>query len=64
MPYRLCPLCLKQGTLLEQTSRDAVVEYYRCNPCNHAWTHRKDDPMSPPVDITVKLPLKTPENTD
>jgi hypothetical protein len=58
MPYRLCPLCLNQGRLLEQISQDALVEYFRCDPCNHAWTHRKGDPTSPAVDVTVKLPVK------
>ena len=59
MPYRLCPLCLKQGKLLEQTSQGAVVEYYRCDPCNHTWMHRKGDPTSPAVDVTVRLADKT-----
>ena len=58
MPYRLCPLCHKKGTLLEQVSQGALVEYFRCDPCNHAWTHRRGDPTSPAVDVTVKLPAK------
>ena len=63
MPYRLCPHCSRQGKLLEHVSQDAMVEYFRCDRCNQAWTHQKNDPTSPPVDITVKLPAKTPEST-
>jgi rubredoxin len=54
MPYRLCPRCKKQGRLLEHISQDALVEYYRCDPCNHAWTHAKGDPQAPPQDVTIK----------
>lgn len=44
MPYRLCPNCRVRGRLLEQTSKDALVEYYRCDKCGHVWTHDKRDP--------------------
>jgi hypothetical protein len=40
--------------LLEDSSRDAHVEYFRCDTCGHIWTHQKADPNSPPRPVTVK----------
>ena len=54
VPHRLCPLCRKPGRLLPDSSHDAVVEYYRCDDCNHVWSHQKDVPESPPKQVTVK----------
>ena len=54
MPHRACPVCRVQGRLLEETSKEALVEYYRCDKCGRIWTHRKADPNSPPTLVTVK----------
>ena len=54
MPHRACPVCRVQSRLLEDTSKEALVEYYRCDKCGRIWTHRKADPNSPPTLVTVK----------
>ena len=54
MPHRLCSMCELQGRFLEHVSRDALVEYYRCDGCEHVWTHRKVNPNSPPEPVTVE----------
>ena len=61
MPHRACPVCRVQGRLLEDTSKGALVEYYRCDKCGRIWTHRKADPNSPPTLVTVKA--KTPDQS-
>jgi hypothetical protein len=54
MPPRVCPRCHHTpGRLLECTSHMSYVYYYRCDECRHVWTHQKDDPNSPPTDVTV-----------
>jgi hypothetical protein len=55
MSHRLCSICQVQGRLLEYTSQDAVVEYYRCDTCGHIWTLEKANPDAPPIAVTVKL---------
>jgi hypothetical protein len=59
MPHRLCPVCHRVGRLLEDSSRNAVVEYYRCDPCGQVWSHRKADPEAPAVAVT-----ETPQTPD
>ena len=59
MPHRLCPVCRNNGRLLEQTSRDSRVDYYRCDACAVAWTHDKDNPASAPNIIAERKPAKT-----
>jgi Zn-finger nucleic acid-binding protein len=59
MPHRLCPFCRVQGRLLEDTSKEALVEYYRCDKCGRIWTHRKADPNSPEKHVT--FPAKPPK---
>ena len=56
MPHSLCPVCRIEGTLLESSGEDAVVEYFRCSRCGRIWTHRKGDPNSPAKVTTVKPP--------
>ena len=49
-------MCQQPGRLLDVTGGDlfgSVVDYYRCDPCGHVWTHRKDDPNAPPVPVTT-----------
>jgi hypothetical protein len=29
-----------------------TVDYYRCDPCGHVWTHSKFDPNAPAVSVT------------
>jgi hypothetical protein len=60
MPHRLCSICQVQGRFLEHISRDALVEYYRCDACGHVWTHEKANPNSPPEPITVKAEKAAP----
>jgi uncharacterized Zn finger protein len=58
MPHRICPQCGRDGRLLELELAKLTtrVDYYRCDPCAHVWTHEKDNPEAPPEDITVKEP--------
>jgi len=53
MPHRLCPKCCHTGRLLEVTSKDAAVDYYRCDDCGHVWTHQKGEADSPATAVTV-----------
>ena len=46
MPQLLCPVCRIEGTLLEHSSQDAVVDYFRCSRCGRIWTHRKGNSNS------------------
>jgi uncharacterized Zn finger protein len=54
MPHRICAKCRFVGRLLEETSKEASVEYYRCDNCGHVWTHEKDNPDAPPEDVTIR----------
>ena len=45
MPVRPCPTCTRQTPRwLEATSRDAYVNYYRCQYCGCVWTTPKNNP--------------------
>lgn len=45
MPIQPCPSCKNQTPRwLEASSKDAYVNYYRCDVCGHIWTLSKDDP--------------------
>ena len=54
MPHRICPHCSKIGRLLEEITKVAWVEYYRCDTCFQVWTHRKDDPNALPRTVTER----------
>ena len=54
MPHRICRKCQHRGRLLEVSSSESFVEYYRCDNCGHVWTHEKDNPGGPPKDVTVR----------
>ena len=41
------------GRLLSDSSRDAVVEFYRCDDCKQVWSHRKFERDSEPNLVTV-----------
>jgi uncharacterized Zn finger protein len=57
-----CPQCQTQTVpwlepevrLLEATSKDALVNYYRCDSCGCVWTVPKSDPDAPPQTLTVR----------
>src|SRR5687768_8569337 len=43
LPTLVCPVCTKPTPrLLEESSKGAVVNYYRCR-CGHIWTVSKRD---------------------
>lgn len=53
MPDTLCQQCRQPGRLLDAISKQAYVDYYRCDACGAVWTHQKHDTASPPTPITV-----------
>jgi hypothetical protein len=59
MPIRPCPVC-QQPTVcwLEESSKHALVNYYRCSRCNNVWTIQKDMPDAPETVITSVTPTK------
>jgi hypothetical protein len=43
MSEQRCPACGQSVSgPLSNSSRDAVVDYYRCDRCAHVWTTTKD----------------------
>jgi len=44
MPIESCPACEHPTPPrnLEEASKDATVNYYRCGKCGHIWTVSKD----------------------
>ena len=43
MPSTVCPICQHLGpSLLPTLSREAHVDYFRCEECGHVWTVSKD----------------------
>jgi hypothetical protein len=63
MPEKLCPVCRNQGFLLEETSRDALVNYYSCSVCRHIWTLNKSDPNAPPRNVTIPPGRRDPDES-
>jgi len=56
MPHRLCPLCQQSGRLLDVARSNpfgSSVDYYRCDPCGHVWTHSRSDPNAAAVYVTT-----------
>jgi hypothetical protein len=53
MRHPPCPVC-RRDTLrwLEASSKNAEVDYYRCDACAHVWTVSKFDPAAPLTIIT------------
>jgi len=37
--------------LLENSSENSLVDYYRCDRCGHVWANDKRNPDAPPRDI-------------
>jgi uncharacterized Zn finger protein len=55
-----CPTCGEQTPrLLEESSRDAVVNYYRCQHCGTVWNKPKD--ADGPIRIVVTYPTELPK---
>ena len=53
MPIRACPQCFRATPKhLEASSKDACVNYYRCEGCGHVWNVPKDDPGGVPHAVT------------
>ena len=53
MPQRSCPICEQPGRLLEGISRDSHVDYFRCDPCGHVWSHSKFEPDGPAIAVSA-----------
>jgi len=57
-PQGRCPSCAHDRVrLLEASSREAAVNYYRCDVCAHVWVIAKDGSgrtrhITPPKDST------------
>jgi len=49
---RPCPICDRPGRFLAGPSEGASVDYYRCDPCGHVWSHDKLNPDAPAVPVT------------
>ncbi len=62
MPHRLCSQCQRPGRLLEASSQDAWVMYYRCDACGHVWSQDKMDLNAPPRDVTLRGREDKPSN--
>jgi DNA-directed RNA polymerase subunit RPC12/RpoP len=61
MPVPPCAACGDPTPLhLDETSKDASVDYYRCPNCNHIWTVNKLDSSK----VTHVTPLKKNDKTD
>jgi len=59
---RPCPTCGEQAPrLLEESSRDAVVNYYRCEHCGTVWNKPKD--AEDPICIVMKYPPQATNQT-
>jgi predicted RNA-binding Zn-ribbon protein involved in translation (DUF1610 family) len=57
MPNRPCPNCGKAaGRFLVETSKDARVDYYRCDSCGAVWTLDRIDPTKPQKFVTPQKP--------
>jgi len=48
-----CAHCGGPARLLTDLSRQAFVNYYRCDGCGHVWTNEKNKPNSPDTPVTI-----------
>src|SRR6476469_2660426 len=54
MPVQPCPVCRRTTPRwLEASSKEAPVNYYRCEGCGHVWVVPKTNPAAPPTVITT-----------
>jgi hypothetical protein len=42
VPTSPCPHCQGLSLWLENLSREAIVDYYRCSKCSYVWSVSKD----------------------
>ena len=62
MPIRLCPSCkAEMPRLLDQSSKDTLVWYYRCLVCGHVWAVDKLNGKT--TRHVTPLPADTPPET-
>jgi uncharacterized Zn finger protein len=55
-----CPVCSSQDCRwLKDTSKDAHVNYYRCNACGHVWWVEKGNTNQTTHDVTDRRPKKS-----
>jgi uncharacterized Zn finger protein len=59
MTENTCPRCASQGRLLVESSKDAVVDYFRCDRCGHVWNRDKKNPNAPTRDVTIRVTKKS-----
>ena len=43
MPIQPCPACARAARRLDDSTKFASVNYYRCEGCGHVWTTSKED---------------------
>ena len=56
-----CPECgAPAPRLLQESSRDAFVNYYRCDQCGTVWNKPKD--ADGPIRVVAKYPPPTTNN--
>lgn len=61
MPAHSCPKCRQPAPRwLPETSKDATVNYYRCDECAHVWNIPKNDPDAIPKVITETTRMRVP----
>lgn len=44
MQGKICPECQHIGRFLAEASKNASVNYYRCDECWHVWAYDKQYP--------------------
>jgi transposase-like protein len=52
-PERPCPHCYATGRFLVDSSKQAQVDYYRCDSCGFVWVLDRSDPAKPPKSVTL-----------
>jgi Pyruvate/2-oxoacid:ferredoxin oxidoreductase delta subunit len=59
MPIRPCPRCHRlTARWLEESSKHAYVNYYRCDGCGMVWNVPKENPDAPIKQVTRDVPPK------
>ena len=49
---RFCSICDQPGRLVVDLGKECHVHYYRCDPCDHVWSHSELIPVAPAVSVT------------
>ena len=58
MHANVCPRCGGKAIYLAESSKNATVDYHRCERCGHVWSRDKDNPKSPARDVTIRSDKK------